>query len=157
MKSWNWLAALLLLSACASANLEGIKPGSITLEQMRAREKPTAEWPNQDGTVTLEYADRPGTQQNVMMDFNSKGLLTDSYIVITQENLVRIRIGMTRQEVKRILGTPNKIWRNQPSVGEVWEWPLDSKNQGDPQSVILVIFHPSVDAVTRVARDNRFP
>lgn len=146
-----------LLGACAGHGFERMEPGSVTIDQVRAKEKPAAEWKNADGTVTLEYDDRPYTSQNLMMDFDANGKLLASREVITKENLERLKRGMRREDFKRILGNPRYTWVD-GNGGDVWEWPLDSPlGSGDESAkwVIEVHFHPKVDGAVSVTRGTR--
>lgn len=146
-----------LLAGCAGHGLERMEPGSVTIDQVRAKEKPAAEWKNADGTVTLEYDDRPYTSQNLMMDFDANGRLVAAREVITMENLARLKRGMRREDFKRILGNPRYTWVDGDG-GDVWEWPLDSPlgdGDGSAKWVIEVHFHPTVDGAVSVGRGSR--
>lgn len=146
-----------LLAGCAGHGFERMEPGSVTIDQVRAKEKPAAEWKNPDGTLTLEYDNRPYTGQNLMMDFDAGGRLVESREVITKENLERLKRGMRREDFKRILGNPRYTWVD-GNGGDVWEWPLDSPGGvGDNSAkwVIEVHFHPKVDGAVSVERGTR--
>jgi hypothetical protein len=151
------LFCAVLLGGCAGHGFERMEPGSISIDQVRAKEKPAAEWKNADGTLTLEYDDRPYTGQNLMMDFDESGRLLASRPVITPENLARLKRGMRREDFKRILGNPRYTWRD-GNGGEVWEWPLDpplGNGDGSAKWVIEVHFHPTVDGAVSVERGSR--
>lgn len=156
----KWAGVLLLsgvlLVGCASYDLERMAPGSVTLDQVKAKEKPNRVWKNADGTVTLEYDDRPLSGQNLMMDFDAQGHLQATREVLTRVNLERLKRGMHREEILRILGNPRYTWVDGRG-GEVWEWPLDGRPEnGIAAYVIEVHFHPKVDGVTEIRRGTRF-
>jgi len=147
-----------LLAGCAGHGFERMEPGSVTIDQVRAKEKPAAEWKNADGTLTLEYDDRPYTGQNIMMDFDAGGRLLASREVLMPESLDKLKRGMRREDFKRILGNPRFTWRD-GNGGEVWEWPLDtamSNGDGSAKAVIEVHFHPTADGAVSVGRGTRF-
>ena len=159
MKLTGWIALAAccgVLLGCASLRgVEGFKPGAATIDQVRAREKPAAEWTNADGTQTLEYDARPDSGQNLMLDFDAKGRLAAVRPVLTLENMALLKIGMRRAEVKRILGNPRTVWRDGVSGGEFWEWPLEPANELG-RNTIQVLIHPTADGVMRIQKIIRF-
>lgn len=158
MKRILAIALALLLGACAtSMNLHRLKPGSVTIEQMRAAQKPTAEWPNPDGSVTLEYSKQPVTAYNVMLDFDTKGVLKASRIVSQAENIDLLKTGMSRAEVQRLVGSPASIYKDSMTGGDIWEIPTEFPIEDTPQRAIIITWHPRVDAAVRIEAGNRFP
>lgn len=161
MKVVNWALALCVLgttlAGCSTLGVEHLKPGQATIEQFRAREKPSAEWKNTDGTLTLEYDARPDSDQNLMFDFDGKGKLVAMRYAITLENMERLKPAMTHMEVKRILGNPRNVSVDGMTGGEIWEWPLEGKSTGIGQPQIQILWHPRVDAVVSISRTVRFP
>lgn len=146
-----------LLAACATSNLDRLQPGSIGIDEMRSKEKPTAEWKNADGSTTLEYSVRPSSQRNVMLDFDAKGVLREARFVATRENMALLKTGMSRAEVQRIIGSPVRVLKDSQSGGDLWEVALEAPAGADsPQAVILVYWHPRVDGAIRIVEGNRF-
>jgi hypothetical protein len=143
------------LAACATSNLELLQPGSVTIEQMRMKEKPTAEWKNADGSITLEYSNRPVSAKNVMLDFDGKGALREANSVVTLENMARLKIAMSRAEVQRIVGSPSRVLKDSYTGGDLWQLPLEV-NVGVAQPVIQIYWHPRVDAVVKISEGVRF-
>jgi hypothetical protein len=160
MNAGKWMVCALAgvsLAACVSLmGVESLKPGTISIEQVRAKEKPAAEWKNTDGTLSLEYDARPDNAQNVMLDFDAKGMLTAVREVITLENMALLRTGMTRMEVKRILGNPRYVAKDGVTGGDIWEWPLEQGSDGFAIAVISVQLHPVADGVVRIEKTVRF-
>lgn len=154
--SLGWVC--FVLAACASMlDVTSFKPGTVSIEQVRAREKPAAEWKNADGTLTLEYDALPDTEQNVMLDFDAKGKLAAVREVITLENMAQLRPAMTKMELKRILGNPRHVSKDGVTGGEIWEWPLEKGDGSLPQSVIQVLLHSTADGVMRITKTVRHP
>jgi hypothetical protein len=147
-----------VLSGCATYRLDLMEPGSITLDQARAKEKPAAEWTNPDGTITLEYDNRNYSSQNLMMDFDKDGVLAATREVLTEENMAKLHPGMRREEIKRILGNPRFIDHDGVTGGEIWSWPLDDVSEGDGSAkyVIEVHFHATVDGALFIRRGTYF-
>jgi len=157
MKRILSVALALLLAACAtSMNLHRLAPGSVTLEQMRAAQKPTAEWKNTDGTVTLEYSKQPVTAYNVMLDFDAKGVLKASRVVSQSENIDLLKTGMTRAEVQRLVGSPASIYKDSMTGGDVWEIPTEFPIEDAPQRAIIITWHPRVDGAVKIEMGNRY-
>lgn len=157
MKRMLVIASALLLGACAgSMNLHRLKPGSVTLEQMRAKQKPTAEWKNENGTMTLEYSRQLPNDYNVMLDFDRKGVLENSRIVSTEENVALLKLAMTRAEVERIIGSPRVIYQDHVTGGDIWEIPLEFPIDDAPQRVVSIYWHPKVDGVVRIEMGNSY-
>lgn len=150
-------AALLcaVLQGCASVHwLENLQPGVATLDAVRARQKPDAEWLNANGTLTLEY-DKRSTAQNLMLDFDAKGSLLAVRPVLSRETMAQLRTAMTRQEVQRVLGKPWYVSQHHITGGEVWEWPLGAQLDFG-QDMIMVQFHPSTDGVVKFGTSVRY-
>ncbi|MDQ7988469.1 MAG: hypothetical protein REI09_02440 [Candidatus Dactylopiibacterium sp.] len=156
MKRVGALALILVLSACATSSLERLKPGSMTLDRMRSTEKPTAEWKNSDGSVTLEYSNRPPSAHNVMLDFDGKGVLVNTRIVNTEDSIGLLKTGMTRAEVQRIVGSPDRVLKDSQTGGDIWEIPTQFAVDDSPQRLIVIYWHPRVDGATRIVADQRF-
>lgn len=156
-KYLGWVLMCVGLAACANLRgVEYLKPGTVTIDQVRAKEKPAAEWKNADGTLTLEYDARRDSEQNVMMDFDAKGTLVAVREVITLENMALLRLAMTRAEVKRILGSPRYVSKDGMTGGEIWEWPLEAGTDELARNQIVVQLHPTADGVVRIAKSVRF-
>ena len=158
MLAWTGvvLASIGLLACSSVQRVESFTPGKVTIEQVRAREKPAAEWRNPDGTLTLEYDARLYTEQNLMFDFDDKGVLSAIREVLTEDSMELLRMAMTRSEVKRILGNPRVVSKDGLTGGEIWEWPLGLGSDGMAQRQILVLFHPVADGVVRIEKSIRF-
>jgi hypothetical protein len=151
---WPCLVSV-CLAACANfMAVESFKPGELSLDQVRAKAKPDAEWKNADGGVSLAYDNRPNSEQNLMLDFDAKGKLVAVRELITRENIALLRPAMTRTEVRRLLGAARYTYRHHATGGDVWEWPTRVRT-GTSQEMVLVQFHPTADGVVRIATEMR--
>lgn len=156
MKRILAVALSALLTACAATNLMLLKPGSVSIDGMRAKEPPTAEWKNPDGTLTLEYSRRAGSDNNIMLDFDAKGMLKETRLVNVESNFPLLKTGMTRADVQRIVGSPRRIHKEPLSGGEIWEIPTETGVNGFPVRVIHIYWHPRVDGAVKILLDHSF-
>jgi hypothetical protein len=126
------------LAGCASVDqLSTLQPGSSTeAEATKLAGKPTYVWNNADGTRTLEYSDQP-------FDGNATWMLTiDAGGKVLSRKLVdidnaRVANGLTKEEVRRLLGSP-RTTSYYPLPGEdIWDWNM----RGHPGDVTLTRFN----------------
>ena len=132
MKTPNWLATALaalataILPACDVVNLPAIKPGITSATEVRARlGKPGFEFTNADGSVTWEYSRQPSGTHCYMITIGSNQIVQKMEQVLNDANYAKVRDGMTRDEVRRLFGTPasKTVFTN---LGEdIWEWRIE--------------------------------
>ena len=116
----------ILLPACDSVSLEKLKPGLTTMQQTQEIMGPPAmEWQDADGSVTWEYPRMPNGIVNYMIDFGADKVLREVRQVLTDDNFARVRAGMTRDEVRRLLGQPARVETFANLREEVWEWRIE--------------------------------
>ena len=125
----NWLSATVaavvaaFLPACDYANLKEIKPGVTTASEVRARMgSPAAEYPNEDGTVTWEYNRQPNGVECHMITIGADQVVTKVEQVLTEANFAKVREGMDREQIRRLLGRPGSIKTFERLNEEVWDW-----------------------------------
>ena len=112
-----------LLPACDGVNLGKLKPGITTAQQVREiMGPPTMQWADDDGTQTWEYPRTPNGVVNYMLDFGPDGVLRAVRQVLTAENLARVTPGMTREQIRRLLGQPAHVYEFSLKSEEVWDW-----------------------------------
>lgn len=129
MKPPPWLTASVtavaaaLLPGCDGIALKELKPGISTAAEVRARMgNPTAEHRNPDGSVTWEYSRQPNGIECHMLTLSPDGILVRIEQALTEANLGRIREGMDRDEVRRLLGKPGLVTTYDNLGEEVWDW-----------------------------------
>jgi outer membrane protein assembly factor BamE (lipoprotein component of BamABCDE complex) len=111
------------LPACDGINLNKLKPGVSTLDDVRAiMGPPTMEWTDADGTQTWEYARTPNGIVNYMIDFDRGKILLEVRQVLSEANFARVSPGMTREEVRRLLGRPAHEEYFALKKEFVWDW-----------------------------------
>jgi len=75
-----------------------------------------------NGSRILEYPKSPFGHRTWMFDIGKDGKLVDYRQVLTEENFARVQSGMSREEVRRLLGKPRSVVPFQLQNEEVWDW-----------------------------------
>lgn len=119
------LLAFLGLYACDGEALRKLKPGQSTESEVRAlMGKPDMEWPNPDGSRTLEFSRQPEGMTCYMATLGPDGILARMEQVLTEENFARVKPGMDKEAIRRILGKPRAQHRYAMAPEEIWEWKI---------------------------------
>lgn len=129
MKLSAWISTaiaafgLAALPACDAIKLQTLKPGVSTTLEVRARlGEPRAEYRNEDGSFTWEYNRQPNGIECHMLTFAPDGVLLGIEQVLNEANFARVHTGMSRDEVRRLLGQPASIMLFERQQEEVWDW-----------------------------------
>jgi hypothetical protein len=97
----------LVFSACDVDRLSKLRPGSSTTDDVRQiMGNPSLEWRDADGTRIWEYPRTPEGMVNYMLVIGPDHVLREVRQVLTEENFNRVRPGMTRDQVRYLLGQP---------------------------------------------------
>ena len=113
------------LPACDMINLPKLKPGqTTTLEVREIMGPPTMTWTDDDGAQTWEYARTPAGIVHYMIDFGADQVLREVRQVLTDDNFARVRAGMSRDEVRRLLGQPAHEIFFSLKKEIVWDWKM---------------------------------
>lgn len=120
------LAVMLPLTGCAT--FEPSRPYAYTTEAevIAARGEPTRRWHNDDTTTTLEYATQPDGDTCLMVQIDAGGIVLRQWDALDEENLARVRKGMSRDEVARLLGEHRAEQTFTQSGEVVWDWNVRS-------------------------------
>ena len=137
----------LLLPGCDDANFSRLTPGQSTTETVRqVMGPPTQEWSDPDGSQTWEYPRTPEGIVNYMIDFAPDGKLRAIRQVLTEENFGRVQPGMTREQIRRLLGRPAHERHFQLKNEYVWDWKIKGESGSD------TYFNVSFDEGGKVVR-----
>ena len=137
-------------------HLARLKPGISTAQEVRERfGAPAAEWPNGDGSVTLEYPRGPEGTRCWMLTLNDRGVLQKIEQALTEENFARIATGWSGAQVRRLLGKPAGEVKFPLKPEVVWEWRIDPVTPGN-SAWFHVHFSPE-GFVTRTSRREEPP
>ncbi len=119
---------LVFLAGCAGI---GKPPMLLTEEEVLSRRgAPTQVFDNADGTRTLAYSTQPNGHTAWMYQVDSAGRVLDQFDALEQSNLARVRVGMSVDEVLRMLGTHRSIQRFVLSGEEVYDWNVTNEWPG---------------------------
>lgn len=102
-------AALLLaaaLAGCASLQPLQAAIGQTEAQVLATLGTPTSRYTLPAGGQRLEYATGPYGRTTLMVDLGGDGRVTGSAQVLTEANFAKVRDGMPRDEVLRLLGRP---------------------------------------------------
>ena len=142
-----------LLPGCDSVKLEKLKPGVTTMVQAREiMGSPTMEWLDSDGSATWEYPRTPAGVVNYMIDFGPDKILRQVRQVLTEENFAKVREGMTREQIRRLLGQPAQEQYFQLKKEYVWDWKTKSENSYD---YFFDVYFDEAGRVTRTGSSNK--
>jgi len=131
MKSRNWITAAIaaiatILPGCDSFVLQDIKPGVTTAVEVRAKMgNPGFEFRNDDGSVTWEFTRQPSGVHCYMITFGTDQIVQKVDQVLNEANFARVQPGMTRDQIRRLLGQPARVETFANLREEVWEWRVE--------------------------------
>jgi outer membrane protein assembly factor BamE (lipoprotein component of BamABCDE complex) len=84
--------------------------------------QPETVWEDDDGTRALQYPKGPEGVRTWEFTIDKSGKLKDYRQLLTQENFSKVRQGMSRDEIRRMLGKPRSIAQFKLKNEEVWDW-----------------------------------
>ncbi|MBL8421361.1 MAG: outer membrane protein assembly factor BamE [Dechloromonas sp.] len=149
MKTKNWIAtaiaaiAAAILPACDSVVLQDIKPGFTTAVELRAKMgNPGFEFRNEDGSVTWEYSRQPAGVHCYMITLGPDQIVRSLDQVLTEANYAKAREGMTRDQIRRLLGRPASSVIFDNLREEVWEWHIEGTPHNE-ETYLNVFFDTS--------------
>src|SRR5713101_3975737 len=114
-------AALLALASLAAgcANFSAISPGDSAHSVEARVGPPAAVWKNADGSEVWEY---PQGVQTFMITMDADHSVMEMHQVLSEEYFSKVHGGMSRDEVRRLLGRAKEIWYFSRRDEEVWVW-----------------------------------
>ena len=147
-----WLISALL--GCDSQKIAELEEGVATEADVRQRfGAPEAVYDEPGGARTFEYPRLPAGQRNYMITIGPDGKMSALRQVLTPVNFAKVQPGMTKAEVRRLLGRPAKTQVYALTPNEDWDWPfLD----GTQSKVFTASFDPAGRVVaTQTAVDPK--
>ena len=121
---------LLALAACLAgcANLTAVSSG-MPAQQVQAKlGAPETIRKNADGSEVWEYPGGPLGRQTYMVTLGPDRAVQEVHQVLNDEYFSRVRAGMSRDEVRRLLGKPGEIMVFGARDEEVWTWRYQQQN-----------------------------
>jgi SmpA/OmlA family protein len=114
------LLALLLAAGCAS--FPSLSPGTPAPEVESRAGAPAGVWKNPDGSEVWEYPQGPLGTATYMVSFGPDRAVREVRQVLNDETISRLRVGMSRDEVRRLVGKPGSIAFSDRTDEEIWSW-----------------------------------
>jgi len=97
--------------------------------QVQARlGKPDTVRKNSDGSQVWEYPTGPAGRQTYMVKVGADRSVTDVRQVLSDPYFAQVKPGMSREEVRQILGRPGDVWMFPARDEEVWSWRYQQVN-----------------------------
>lgn len=155
MRTWKTLLAAACVAGalwgCDSPMVNDLRPGVSTGYEVRDKMgPPTFEWRNEDGTTTWEYARQPEGQFNYMVVIGPDNIMREIRQTLTETNMARVEKGMTRDQVRRLLGKPAKTGQFPLKKQEIWDWRYQGSGTNKD-----AMFHVHFDQSGVVAETSR--
>ncbi len=144
--------ALAVLSGCAA--FAPPRPYTTAGEAIAERGRPTKQWDNGDGTHTLEFSTQPNGYTCLMLLVDAGNIVLRQWDALAPENLARVRVGMDREQISRLLGQHRSVQTFSNSGEEVWDWNI--RNDG-PGVATLFNVHFIDGKVVRTSQTYAYP
>ena len=103
--------------------LEKLAVGLSTEADVRlAMGSPETTWEEENGARILEYPKGPEGARTWIFSIDPGGKLVEYHQALTEQNLARVRPGMSRDDVRRLLGKPRTVVPFKRLNEEVWDY-----------------------------------
>ncbi len=115
-----------LLAGCAS--FSAVSSGMPAREVQAKLGSPETVRKNADGSEVWEYPEGPLGRQTYMVTLGSDQAVREVHQVLSDEYFSKVLAGMSRDEVRRLLGKPGEIMVFGARDEEVWSWRYQQQN-----------------------------
>ncbi|CAH2797294.1 MAG: putative lipoprotein [uncultured Paraburkholderia sp.] len=136
--------------------LKDMTPGVTTEAQIRDQMgKPETERTFTDGSKRFEYPCGPQGLNTYMVDIGRDGKLQAIMQVLTAKNFAKIRMGMTEDEVRRLLGKSGEmaVFPLKPETVWSWKW----RERGVTEEGIFNVHFDQYHKVYTTSRSDVIP
>lgn len=151
-----FLSALIgmVASACDADKLGRLKPGVSHADEVRnVMGRPSLEWKDADGTRVWEYPRTPEGMVNYMLVIGPDEVLREVRQVLTEENFARVRAGMSKDQVRYLLGKAAHEQYFALQKETVWDW----KTRVEPGMEWFFNVHFDADGLVRKTSTSFVP
>src|SRR5437016_13705534 len=122
------LLLMLAASLAGCANFTAVSSG-MPAQQVQAKlGAPETVRKNADGSEVWEYPGGPLGRVTYMVTLGSDHAVREVRQVLNDEYFSRVRAGMSREEVRRLVGSPGDIVLFSARDEEVWSWRYQPQN-----------------------------
>jgi len=116
------LAFLLSLGACDNQRIQELEEGVATEADVVERfGQPENVWDSPEGRV-FEYNRQPQGQKNYMITIGADGKMAALRQVLTPRNFAKVQPGMSREDLRKLLGKPAKVTPFALKNETEWDW-----------------------------------
>ena len=118
-------AVLLLvpvLFAAGCAGFSAINPGASARQVETLVGPPANVWKNADGSEVWEYPQGPLGVETYMVALGPDRAVREVRQVLSDETISKLHVGMSRDEVRRMLGRPRDTGFSDFNDEEIWSW-----------------------------------
>lgn len=84
--------------------------------------QPETVWEDDDGARVLQYPKGPEGPRTWEFRIDPSGKLKDYRQILNEETFARIKPGLGKDEVRRLLGKPRSVMQFKRKNEEVWDW-----------------------------------
>lgn len=150
----GWLCALLAFAGgCDYFAQKELQPGVSTVDDVRhLMGKPVTIWEENDGSQVLEYSRGPEGSETWMVEIGADGRYRGMSDARSAAQLERVRAGMSRDDLRRLLGKPDEEERFPARHETVWTWRVKTAAGTDTE-----MFHAHLSPEGQVLRTSRTP
>ena len=113
-------ALALLVAGCAS--FDALSPGDSAQSVEARMGAPAGIWKNPDGSEVWEYPLGPLGVHTYMVTLGPDRAVRQVDQVLSEEYISKLHAGMSRDEVRRLVGKPSYIGYSDPNDEEIWGW-----------------------------------
>jgi hypothetical protein len=138
------LLAVLLAAGCAGYSPKGLPPGSSSAQAIQQLGEPTGRHAGEEeGGVRLEFARGPYGLHTYMLEFDANDRLLRWEQVLTENNFLELKIGMSKAEVLRRIGRPSNVQFLSRQQHQLWSYRYETP--------FCIWFQVSLDTSDKVA------
>jgi hypothetical protein len=140
-------AALLALAVlpAACANFSAISSGDSSRDVEARVGAPGTVWKNADGSEVWEYPRGPLGVETFMITVGPDHAVREVRQVLSDDYVFKVHPGMSRGEVRRLLGRPGEVASFERRDEEVWSWRY--QDAAARYMIFHVVFDRSRDTV----------
>jgi len=110
------------LFAAGCASFSAIAPGASGQQVEKLVGAPASVWKNADGSEVWEYPQGPLGVETFMVTLGSDRAVREVRQVLNDETIAKLHVGMSRDEVRRMIGKPRYIGFSDYTDEEIWSW-----------------------------------
>lgn len=131
MPRYPFALAVIFLAGCAHLGAGSFAPGVATEAEVQTKlGAPSMVWNEPDGGKLLEYSGQPNGTFAHLIAIGPDGKVREVRQAFTEENFRRVVPGLSRDEVRRLLGRPEEIQRfHLKPEEEVWSWRIEDTTE----------------------------